>query len=146
MTGTARAVKLNRMTPSENDFTQTCAVHSAEAPAAVGPYSQAVRVGPLLFTSGQIALTAQGQLVEGGVEDQARQVFANLRAVLAAAGTDFSRVVKVTVFLTDMNDFAQLNAVYAEQFSEPYPARSTVEVARLPRDVKVEIELVALVG
>lgn len=125
---------------------QKTAVHSDQAPAAVGPYSQAVRLGGLLFTSGQIPLTPEGQLVAGDVEAQARQVFANLRAVLAAAGTDFSRVVKATVFLADMDDFARLNAVYAEQFAAPYPARSTVEVSRLPRDVKVEIELIAEVG
>ena len=122
------------------------AVQTDAAPAAIGPYSQAVRVGNLLFTSGQIALSPGGQLVSGDIETQARQVFANLRAVLDAAGSDFSRVVKATVFVKDMNDFPRLNAVYAEHFTEPYPARSTVEVARLPRDVLVEIELIAEVG
>lgn len=121
-------------------------VHTNEAPAAIGPYSQAVRVGNLLFTSGQIPLRPDGTLVEGSVEEQARQVFANLRAVLEAGGSSLSRVVKATVFVADLGQFAQLNAVYAEHFSEPFPARSTVEVSRLPRDVLLEIEVVAEVG
>ncbi|ADV68913.1 RidA family protein [Deinococcus maricopensis] len=119
------------------------AIQTPHAPAAIGPYSQAVIAGGLVYTSGQIPLTPDGMLVEGGVDAQARQVFTNLRAVLAAAGTDFARVVKATVFLADMNDFPVVNAVYAEHFAEPYPARSTVQVARLPRDVLVEIEVIA---
>lgn len=119
------------------------AVSTPAAPAAIGPYSQAVKVGNLVFTSGQIPLRPDGSLVEGSVEEQARQVFANLRAVLAAAGSDLSRAVKVTVFVADLGQFAELNAVYAEHFQEPFPARSTVEVSRLPRDVLVEIEVVA---
>ncbi|ABF44533.1 YjgF-like protein protein [Deinococcus geothermalis DSM 11300] len=118
-------------------------VQTPEAPAAIGPYSQATRFGNLVITSGQIPLRPDGTLVEGGIEAQTRQVLDNLSAVLAAAGTDLSRVVKTTVFLADMNEFAAMNAVYAEYFQAPYPARSTVQVARLPRDVRVEIEVMA---
>ncbi|MFN0225379.1 RidA family protein [Paenibacillus sp. KR2-11] len=113
------------------------------APAAIGPYSQAVRLGSLLFTSGQIPLGLDGQVVEGGVEEQTHQVFRNLQAVLEAAGTDFSQVVKATVSIKDMNQFAAINAIYASYFGDHKPARSTVEVARLPKDVFVEIELIA---
>ncbi len=123
------------------------AIHTAEAPAAIGPYSQAIRVGNMVFTSGQVAIDpATGQLVSGGIEDQTHRVLKNLRAVLAAAGLDFSRVVKTTVFLKDMADFAAMNATYAEYLQTqngPAPARSTVEVARLPKDALVEIELIA---
>lgn len=118
-------------------------VNTSDAPAAIGPYSQAIVVDGWLYSSGQIPLTAEGKLVEGDIEAQTRQVFANLRAVLAEAGTDLSRVVKTTVFVKDLNDFARLNAVYAEEFGAHKPARSTVEVARLPRDVLVEIEVIA---
>lgn len=118
-------------------------VQTPDAPAAIGPYSQAVRFGNLVVTSGQIPLTAAGELVEGDVEAQTRQVIANLRAVLRAAGTDLDRVVKTTVFLADMNEFSIMNSVYEQEFSAPYPARSTVQVARLPRDVRVEIEVLA---
>lgn len=118
-------------------------VQTPDAPAAIGPYSQAVRFGNLVVTSGQIPLTASGDLVEGGVEAQTRQVIENLRAVLQAAGTDLDRVVKTTVFLADMNEFSVMNSVYEQEFSAPYPARSTVQVARLPRDVRVEIEVLA---
>lgn len=118
-------------------------VQTADAPAAIGPYSQAVTFGNLVVTSGQIPLTAQGELVAGGVAEQTEQVIQNLRAVLAAAGTDLDRVVKTTVFLADMNEFAAMNAVYEQHFTAPYPARSTVQVARLPRDVRVEIEVLA---
>ena len=121
-------------------------VSTSAAPTAIGPYSQAVKVGNLVFTSGQIPLGPDGSLVEGSVEEQARQVFENLRAVLEAAGSSLARAVKVTVFVADLGQFAELNAVYAEHFQEPYPARSTVEVSRLPRDVLVEIEVVAEVG
>ncbi|NGQ96486.1 RidA family protein [Brevibacillus sp. SYP-B805] len=121
-------------------------VSTDQAPAAIGPYSQAVQVGPFLFTSGQIPLKPDGTLVEGDIAAQAHQVFANLQAVLAAAGVSFAQVVKTTVFLKDMNDFARLNEVYAQYFGDYKPARSTVEVARLPRDVRVEIELVAYLG
>lgn len=120
-------------------------ISTAAAPAAIGPYSQAVRIGNLLFTSGQIPLTPEGELVQGGIEEQTHQVFRNLKAVLAEAGCGLSDVVKATVFLKDMNEFAAFNAVYAAYFSDHKPARSTVEVARLPRDVKVEIELIAAI-
>ena len=119
-------------------------VSTDAAPAAVGPYSQAVKVGNLLFTAGQIPLMPDGTLVDGGVEAQTRQVLANLKAVLEAGGSDPSRVVKCTVFLADMNDFAKVNAIYGEVFSDAPPARSAVQVARLPLDVRVEIEAVAL--
>lgn len=118
-------------------------VETPAAPAAIGPYSQATTFGNLVITSGQIPLTPDGTLVEGGIEAQTRQVLDNLVAVLEAAGTDLGRVVKTTVFLADMNEFAAMNAVYAEYFQAPYPARSTVQVARLPRDVRVEIEVIA---
>ncbi len=118
-------------------------IQTPDAPAAIGPYSQAVRFGNLVVTSGQIPLTASGELIEGGVEAQTRQVIENLRAVLQAAGTDLDRVVKTTVFLADMNEFSVMNSVYEQAFSAPYPARSTVQVARLPRDVRVEIEVLA---
>lgn len=118
-------------------------ISSAQAPAAIGPYSQAVRFGNLLVTSGQIPLTPAGDLVDGGVTEQTTQVCENLRALLQEAGLDFSHVVKTTVFLSDMNNFAAMNAVYSQYFTAPYPARSTVQVARLPRDVLVEIEVLA---
>ena len=118
-------------------------ISSSAAPAAIGPYSQAIRFGSLLITSGQIPLTAAGELVEGGITEQTRQVLENLKAVLGEAGANLAQVIKTTVFLQDMNDFAEMNAVYAGYFQEPYPARSTVQVARLPRDVRVEIEVLA---
>jgi len=118
-------------------------VSTDQAPAAIGPYSQAMKLGNLLLTSGQIPLTAEGVLVEGGVEEQTHQVFRNLEAVLAEAGATFSDVAKATVFIKDMNQFAAINAIYASYFGDHKPARSTVEVARLPKDVLVEIELIA---
>jgi len=120
-------------------------ISTTAAPAAIGPYSQAVRIGNLVFTSGQIPLTPEGELVQGGIEEQTHQVFRNLQAVLAEAGCGLQDVVKATVFLKDMNEFAAFNAVYASYFGDHKPARSTVEVARLPRDVRVEIELIAAV-
>jgi 2-iminobutanoate/2-iminopropanoate deaminase len=120
------------------------AISSAGAPKAIGPYSQAVRAGQLLFLSGQVALDpATGQMVDGGVTEQTRRVFENLGAVLTAAGRSFADVVRTTVFLADMNDFAAMNEVYGHYFKEPYPARATVQVARLPRDARVEIDLIA---
>ncbi len=123
-------------------------VATEEAPAAIGPYSQAVAVGDLVYTSGQVGFDpASGQLVEGGIEAQTRQVLRNLAAVLTAAGSGLGKVVKTTVFLKDMNDFAAMNAIYAEYLvpeGAVPPARSTVEVARLPRDARVEIEAIAL--
>jgi 2-iminobutanoate/2-iminopropanoate deaminase len=120
-------------------------VATKEAPAAIGPYSQAVIAGNLIFTSGQIPLDpATGQLVTGSIVEQAHRVFANLKAVLEQAGTGFDRVVKTTVFLSDMNDFAAINAVYAQYFNGDFPARSAVQVARLPKDAGLEIEMIAL--
>ncbi len=119
------------------------AVSSAGAPKAVGPYSQAVRAGNLLFVAGQIPLDPSGQLIEGDVTVQARRVLDNIGAILEAAGLAFADVVRTTVYLSDMNDLAAMNQVYGTYFSEPYPARATVQVARLPRDVRVEIEATA---
>ncbi len=120
-------------------------ISSENAPKAVGPYSHAVAVGNLLFTSGQIGIRpSTGAVAEGGVREQAMQVFENLRAVLAEAGADFTDVIKATVFLTDLNDFAAVNEVYASYFDGGFPARSCVEVSRLPKDVDVEIEMIAL--
>jgi 2-iminobutanoate/2-iminopropanoate deaminase len=120
------------------------AVSSPDAPKAIGPYSQAVRAGQLLFASGQIPTDpATGVLVEGDVAAQTRRVFDNLSAVLKAANLSFASVVRTTVFLADMNDFAAMNEVYGKYFSAPYPARATVQVARLPRDARVEIDLIA---
>lgn len=122
-------------------------ISTESAPGAIGPYSQAIGIDGLVFCSGQIPLNpATGEVVEGGVVEQTHQVFANIKAVLAAAGTSLERVVKTTVFLKDMNEFTQMNGVYGEYFSANPPARSTVEVARLPRDVRVEIEVIALRG
>ncbi|MEN9984836.1 MAG: hypothetical protein RI925_338 [Pseudomonadota bacterium] len=118
-------------------------IQTPDAPQAIGPYAQAVAVDGWLFTSGQIPLNAAGELVDGDVTVQTTQVLDNLHAVLTAAGGGFDKVVKTTVFLADMNDFAAMNAVYAARFGSHTPARSTVQVARLPRDVKVEIEVVA---
>lgn len=121
-------------------------VSTDQAPAAIGPYAQAVRVDTLLFTSGQIPLRPDGTLLEGDVRAQTRQVLENLQAVLEAGGSSLQNVVKCTCFLGDMNDFAAMNEVYAEFFGSEPPARSAVEVARLPRDVRIEIEAVAQVG
>ena len=119
-------------------------ISTPNAPAAIGPYSQAVRIGDLLYTSGQIPLDpATGTLVEGDIAVQARQSLNNVKAILEAAGADMSAVVKTTVFLKNMDDFAAMNEVYAQFFAEPYPARSAVQVAKLPKDVLVEIEAVA---
>ena len=119
-------------------------VSSPEAPKAIGPYSQAVRAGQLLFVSGQVPLDpATGQLVDGDIAAQTRRVFDNLAAVLKAGGRSFADVVRTTVFLADMNDFATVNEVYGTYFSEPYPARATVQVARLPKDARVEIDVIA---
>ncbi|WP_068777605.1 RidA family protein [Paenibacillus sp. FJAT-26967] len=120
-------------------------IATQEAPAAIGPYSQAIHIGNMVFTSGQIPLNAEGQVVEGDVVEQTHQVFRNLQAVLKEAGTSLQHVVKATVFIKDMNQFGQINEVYASYFGEHKPARSTVEVARLPKDVLVEIELIAAI-
>jgi 2-iminobutanoate/2-iminopropanoate deaminase len=120
------------------------AVSSPDAPRAIGPYSQAVRAGQLLFVSGQVPLDpATGQIVPGDIETQTRRVFDNLAAVLKAGGRSFADVVRTTVFLADMNDFTAVNDVYGTYFSTPYPARATVQVARLPKDARIEIDLIA---
>lgn len=121
------------------------AISTTNAPAAIGPYAQGIIVNGMFYSSGQIPLTAAGALVEGDIKDQTNQVFENLKAVLAEAGTSLDNVVKTTVFMKDMNDFVAMNEVYAQHFGEHKPARSAVEVARLPKDVKVEIEVIALV-
>ena len=119
-------------------------ISTTKAPAAIGPYSQAVRVGNLVYTSGQIPINpATGVFAEGGIKEQTRQSLLNEKAILEAAGLTMSDVVKTTVFMADMNDFADMNAVYAEFFSEPYPARSAVAVKALPKGALVEIEVVA---
>lgn len=119
-------------------------IHSDKAPKAIGPYSQAVAAAGLLFCSGQIPIDpATGQLVTGPLEDQADRVLKNIEAVLEAGGCTFDDVVKATVFLLDMNDFAKMNEIYARFFKAPCPARSAVQVARLPKDVKIEIEIIA---
>ncbi len=115
------------------------------APQAIGPYSQGIIVNNMFYSSGQIPLTAEGTLIEGGIKDQAEQVFKNLDGVLKAAGASFETVVKATVFIKNMDDFAALNEVYGTYFNTHKPARSCVEVARLPKDVLVEIEVIALV-
>ncbi|WML24290.1 RidA family protein [Neobacillus sp. OS1-33] len=120
-------------------------VQTSQAPAAIGPYSQGIIVNNMFYSSGQIPLTADGSLVTGDINEQAHQVFQNLQAVLTAAGASFETVVKTTVFIKSMDDFAALNEVYGEYFSIHKPARSCIEVARLPKDVLVEIEVVALV-
>jgi 2-iminobutanoate/2-iminopropanoate deaminase len=119
------------------------AVSSPDAPTAVGPYSQAVRAGDLLFVAGQIPLDPSGGIVEGDVAVQTRRALDNIGAILEAAGLSFAHVVRTTVYLTDMNDLAAMNQVYGTCFSEPYPARATVQVARLPRDVRIEIDAIA---
>lgn len=116
-----------------------------QAAAAIGPYSQGVVSGDMFYSSGQIPLTPAGEIAGDTIGEQAHQVFANLKAVLAEAGSSLDNVIKTTVFIKDMNDFAALNEIYASYFGEHKPARSTVEVARLPKDVKVEIEVIAKV-
>ncbi len=123
------------------------AIATDQAPKAIGPYSQAIKAGTLLYCSGQIPLDpATGALVEGDIATQTRRVFANIDAILSAAGVSFDRVVKTTVFLADMNDFAAMNEVYATYFSSPAPARSTVAAAGLPKGARIEIEVIASLG
>ena len=122
------------------------AISTEAAPKAIGPYSQAVRSGSFVFVSGQIPLDpATGAMVEGDIATQTHRVFANLRAILEAAGTSLDRVVRSTVYLADMNDFAVVNEVYGTYFSSPAPARATVQAARLPKDARVEIDVIASV-
>jgi 2-iminobutanoate/2-iminopropanoate deaminase len=122
------------------------AVSTASAPRAIGPYSQAVRAGALLFVSGQVPLDpATGQLVEGDIAAQTHRVFQNIGEILKSGGASFDHVVRTTVFLADMNDFAAMNDVYATYFSSPAPARATVQVSRLPKDARIEIDVIAAI-
>ena len=119
-------------------------ISTTKAPSAIGPYSQAMQVGNLIYTSGQIPINpATGSFVEGGIKEQTRQSLLNVKAILEEAGLTMGNVVKTTVFMADMNDFADMNAVYAEFFAEPYPARSAVAVKTLPKGALIEIEVVA---
>ena len=121
-------------------------ITSSDAPPAVGPYSQGIRTGSLVFLAGQIPLVRDtGKFIEGGITEQTEQVFTNIKALLATQGLDLSDVVKATVFLADMEEFAAMNQVYASHFTGAPPARSTVQVARLPKDARVEIEVIAQV-
>ena len=129
--------------PEEAVLSKTL-LSSPDAPKAIGPYSQAVRAGQLLFASGQIPLDpASGSIVEGDVTAQTRRVMENLRAVLKAGGLSLADVVRTTIYLIDLNDFTKVNDAYGSYFEEPYPARATVQVARLPRDARVEIDAIA---
>ncbi|SDW74773.1 endoribonuclease L-PSP [Marinococcus luteus] len=121
-------------------------VFTKQAPEAIGPYSQGIKVNNVFYSSGQIPLTTSGEIVSGGVEEQTHQVFQNLQAVLAEAGSSLNHVIKATVFIKDMEEFPVINEVYGSYFQEHQPARSCVEVARLPKDVKVEIEVIALLA
>lgn len=120
-------------------------VHSSKAPAAIGPYSQGIMAGNLFYSSGQIPLTAEGNMVEGDVGEQTHQVFSNLKAVLEQAGASLETVIKTTVFIQNMDEFATVNEVYGTYFNEHKPARSCVEVAKLPKGALIEIEVVALI-
>jgi 2-iminobutanoate/2-iminopropanoate deaminase len=120
------------------------AVSTPSAPKAIGPYSQGIRAGSLLFVSGQVPIDpATGQMIDGDIAAQTRRVFANIGEILKAGGATFDHVVRTTVFLADMNDFAAMNEVYATYFTSPAPARATVEVSRLPKDARVEIDVIA---
>ncbi|WP_019413354.1 RidA family protein [Paenisporosarcina sp. TG20] len=122
------------------------AVSTSNAPAAIGPYVQGMIVNGMFYSSGQIPLTTEGTMVEGSIKEQTHQVFKNLKAVLEEAGSSLQSVVKATVFIKDMNDFVVLNEIYGQYFGDHKPARSTVEVARLPKDAQVEIEVIAVVS
>lgn len=120
------------------------AIHTEKAPKAIGPYSQAIKVGNLVFASGQMPIVpATGEFVEGGIKEQTRQSLTNAKAILEEAGTSLSKVVKTTVYLSDMANFAAMNEVYAEFFTQPYPARSAVAVKTLPKNALVEVECIA---
>lgn len=119
-------------------------IHTNEAPEPIGPYSQAVEAGGFLFASGQVALNPQGELVTGSLNGETHQVMHNIGEVLKASGLDYSNIVKTSIFLKDMNDFAAVNAVYGSYFDKDFPARETVEVSRLPKDVRVEISFIAI--
>ena len=118
-------------------------IKTDKAPAAIGPYSQAIISGNTVYCSGQIPINPETGEIPEGVANQAHQVFKNIKNLLEAAGTSIDKVIKTSVFIKDMNDFAEINAIYAEYFTEPYPARSCVEVARLPKDVLLETEVIA---
>jgi len=125
-------------------------IYSKNAPEPIGPYSQAIKLtmdsGKILYTSGQVAIDPKtGNFISGGIKEQTRQVIENLKALLSEAGTELNKVIKTTVFLKDMNDFAVMNEIYSEYFGDSKPARSTVEVARLPKDALVEIEVIAVI-
>ncbi|MGB2993512.1 MAG: RidA family protein [Paenisporosarcina sp.] len=122
------------------------AVSTTKAPAAIGPYVQGMILNGMFYSSGQIPLTAEGNMVEGSITEQTHQVFANLKAVLEEAGSSLQQVVKTTVFIKDMNDFVTFNEIYGQHFGDHKPARSTVEVARLPKDAQVEIEVIAVIA
>lgn len=121
-------------------------ISTTKAPAAIGPYSQGIEIGNFVFTSGQIPLTPGGNLVGPNIEEQVRQALKNAEQILLAAGTSLDNVVKTTVFLADMNDFQVMNSIYAEFFDARPPARSAVQVARLPKDAKIEVEMIAFKG
>ena len=119
-------------------------VQTDKAPAAIGPYSQAVKVGDMIYTSGQIPMTADGKLVDGDIKAQTRQILENLTQVLEAGGSSLSQIVKTTIYLTDMDDFIAVNTVYGEYFGGSYPVRSTVAVKTLPKNVDIEIDAIAI--
>ena len=119
-------------------------INTSSAPAAIGPYSQAVWAGDLLYTSGQVALIPEsGEMDNADIESETHRVMKNLKALLTEAGLNFEHVIKATIFIKDMNDFSKINGIYASYLSEPFPARETVEVARLPKDARIEISVVA---
>ncbi len=120
-------------------------ISTEKSPAAIGPYSQAIKINDMIFTSGQIPFDAEGKLISDDVQEQTRQSLNNVKNILEEAGSSMDNVIKCTVFISNMEDFNKINEIYQEFFSEPYPARSCVEVARLPRDVKIEIEAIATV-
>jgi 2-iminobutanoate/2-iminopropanoate deaminase len=130
---------------SKGDYLIMNVIQTQNAPAAIGPYSQGIVVNNIFYSSGQIPLTAEGQMVTGDIKDQTHQVFKNLQALLEAAGASFDTVIKATVFIKNMDDFAAINEVYGQYFNIHKPARSCVEVAKLPKDALIEIEVVALV-
>ena len=121
-------------------------IQTNKAPKAIGPYSQAVKIGNLIFTAGQIPLTPAGKLIQGSIMEHTRQVFENLKAVLKAAGSSLNNALKVTVYMTDLKKFSDMNEIYKQYFSRNYPARSTVQVANLPKGVNIEVDVVAYGG
>lgn len=120
------------------------AIATTKAPGAIGPYSQGITIGELVYTSGQLPINVETGVMPETIEEQTRQSLENVKAILEESGSSMDKVIKTTVFLSDMNDFAKMNEVYSSFFAKPYPARSAVEVARLPKDAKVEIEVIAL--